>query len=112
MVPRKDLFAAFSVARSMQQEIEVKNDTIRSLNHRVERSRSNLNEIQKGATVLLNALGILFSGLGLKASQDSMDTAICDQTFSKLNCHDLDSSSAFEQNVSRWHLICEHLFMN
>ena len=83
-----------------QHEIELKNNTIRLLNTQIDRSKFNFNEIQKGATVLLNALSIFFSGLDLKTSEMSMDTAICDQTFSKLNCDDLDTSAAFEENVS------------
>ena len=61
MVPRQDLFAAFSVARRLQQEVAMKTEQIGVLRGKLERSEKTRVNMEKETLKLLNTFKIVFS---------------------------------------------------
>lgn len=80
-MPRRDLFAAFSVARTMQHEIESKNKKIHILDQQLKTCESNVQGLKQGAFILLNSLRILLSAVDLKASENEPENLDCNQLF-------------------------------
>jgi hypothetical protein len=62
MVPRQDLFAAFSVARRLQLEVAMKTEQIGVLRGKLERSEKTRVNMEKEILKLLNTFKIVFSG--------------------------------------------------
>jgi hypothetical protein len=62
MVPREDLFAAFSVARGLQLEVGMKTEQILKLEGKLEWSEKRRVDLEKEIAKLLNTFEIVFSG--------------------------------------------------
>jgi hypothetical protein len=62
MVPRQDLFAAFSVARRLQHEVGIKSKQIGILKDKLEWSEKTRAGLEKEISKLFNTFEIVFSG--------------------------------------------------
>ena len=93
MVPRKDLFTAFSVAKSLQRDISLKCNQISFLNNQLDVCKMHLADVESGIQILLNVLNVVFAEAELMSNKSLMKDEMLDLCISQCKNESLSAEN-------------------